>query len=71
MKQRDVYVDVARNMYAFNCFIHTEVFGIIGSNFLILLFLCFFMSVFYDRLEGSMQEWLAWDLQRLIKSAVI
>lgn len=73
MKQRDVYVDVAKGlcMLMVIC-IHTEVFGIIGMRFtFIAVPMFFFMSGFYDRSEKPMIEWLPRIVQRLIRPAVI
>ena len=73
MKQRDVYVDVAKGicMLLIIC-IHTEVFGVIGMRFtFIAVPMFFFMSGFYDRSEKSMREWLPRIIQRLIRPAVI
>ena len=73
MKQRDVYVDVAKGicMLLIIC-IHTEVFCIIGMRFtFIAVPMFFFMSGFYDRSEKSMREWLPRIVQRLIRPAVI
>lgn len=73
MKQRDVYVDVAKGvcMLLIIC-IHTEVFGVIGMRFtFIAVPMFFFMSGFYDRSEKSMREWLPRIVQRLIRPAII
>lgn len=73
MKQRDVYVDVAKGicMLLIIC-IHTEVFGVLGMRFtFIAVPMFFFMSGFYDRTEKSMNEWMPRIVQRLIRPAVI
>ena len=73
MKQRDVYVDVAKGicMLLIIC-IHTEVFGVLGMRFtFIAVPMFFFMSGFYDRSEKSMNEWLPKTANRLIRPAVI
>ena len=73
MKQRDVYVDVAKGlcMLLIIC-IHTEVFGVIGMPLtFIAVPMFFFMSGFYDRSERLIMEWLPGILKRLIKPAVI
>lgn len=73
MKQRDVYVDVAKGICILLIIcIHTEVFGIIGMRFtFIAVPMFFFMSGFYDRSEKPMIEWLPRIVQRLIRPAVI
>lgn len=73
MKQRDVYVDVAKGicMLLIIC-IHTEVFSVIGMRFtFIAVPMFFFMSGFYDRSEKSMIEWLPKTAHRLIRPAII
>lgn len=73
MKQRDVYVDVAKGicMLLIIC-IHTEVFGVLGMRFtFIAVPMFFFMSGFYDRTEKSMNEWLPKTANRLIRPAFI
>ena len=73
MKQRDLYVDVAKGlcMLLIIC-IHTEVFSVIGMRFtFIAVPMFFFMSGFYDRSEKPMMEWLPKTAYRLIRPAVI
>lgn len=73
MRQRDVYVDVAKGvcMLLIIC-IHAEVFGVIGMRFtFIAVPMFFFMSGFYDRSEKSMREWFPRIIKRLIRPAVI
>ena len=73
MKQRDVYVDVAKGlcMLLIIC-IHTEVFCVIGLRFtFIAVPMFFFMSGFYDRSERPMLDWLPRTAQRLVMPALI
>ena len=71
MKQRDIYVDVAKGicMLLIIC-IHTEVFGVIGMPLtFIAVPMFFFMSGFYDHSERAWSQWLVKSAGSLLMPA--